>query len=114
MSVKIVPKPWGKEEWWAMTDKYVGKILYINQGHRLSLQYHNVKEETIRVLQGTLTMVLGEEIKEMKEGDVVHVSPMTVHRMEANHGDVIVIEVSTPEVEDVVRISDDYDRSNAL
>ena len=110
MSVKVVEKPWGKEEWWAVTDKYVGKLLYINNGCRLSLQYHNVKEETIRVLSGILTMVLGEEVKEMKEGEVVHVTPMTIHRMEANNGDVVVIEVSTPEVHDVVRISDDYGR----
>lgn len=110
MAVRIVEKPWGKEEWWAVSEKYVGKLLYINDGCRLSLQYHNVKEETIRVLSGVLTMVLGEEVKEMKEGEVVHVTPMTVHRMEANHGDVVVIEVSTPEVDDVVRISDDYGR----
>lgn len=108
--VKIVDKPWGYEEWWAQTDKYVGKMLYIRHGHRLSLQYHNVKEETMRVIQGNLTFVLGDQVLQMKPGDTVHVVPGTIHRMEANDGDVLVVEVSTPEVDDVVRVQDDYQR----
>jgi mannose-1-phosphate guanylyltransferase len=107
---KIVEKPWGYEEWWAQTDKYVGKVLFIRHGHRLSLQYHNVKEETMRVMQGNLTFVLGDQVLQMKPGDTVHVVPGTIHRMEANDGDVMVVEVSTPEVEDVVRVQDDYQR----
>lgn len=110
MPVQVVEKPWGREEWWAFCDKYVGKILYIKNGCRLSLQYHNVKEETIRVLEGILTLVVGDDTKQMMGGDVEHITPMTVHRMEAHHGDVVVLEVSTPEVDDVVRISDDYGR----
>jgi mannose-1-phosphate guanylyltransferase len=109
-SAKIVDKPWGYEEWWAVTQKYVGKLLYIKQGHRLSLQYHNVKEETMRVISGILTFILGEDTMQLKPGDAVHVPPGTIHRMEANEGDVVVIEVSTPEVDDVVRLQDDYSR----
>lgn len=108
--VKIVKKPWGHEEWWAMTDKYVGKLLYIQHGHRLSLQYHNIKEETMRVMQGNLTFVLGDKTIEMKPGDSVHVLPGIIHRMEANDGDVVVVEVSTTEVDDIVRLADDYIR----
>ncbi len=106
----IVDKPWGHEEWWAHTDKYVGKILYIKHGHRLSLQYHNIKDESMRVLQGNLTFILGGKTMEMKPGDSIHVPPGTIHRMEANEGDVMVVEVSTAEVDDVVRIQDDYPR----
>lgn len=109
--MKYVEKPWGHEEWWAMTDKYVGKILYIQKGHKLSLQYHNIKEETIRVLSGTLHFTLDVDTFTLQPGEVVHVKPGTVHRMEAKESDVVVIEVSTPEVDDVVRLADDYDRS---
>lgn len=108
---KIVDKPWGSEEWWALTDKYVGKFLRIKNGHRLSLQYHQVKEETMSVLEGTLTMTVGDETFIMERGESVHVKPGTVHRMAANHGDVVVVEVSTPEVDDVVRVEDDYARN---
>jgi mannose-1-phosphate guanylyltransferase len=110
--VKIVEKPWGREEWWAVTARYVGKLLYINNGHRLSLQLHKIKEETMRVLSGILTFQCNDNVYELREGDVFHVPPKTIHRMEANYGDVVVIEVSTPEVEDVVRIQDDYSRSS--
>jgi mannose-6-phosphate isomerase-like protein (cupin superfamily) len=108
--MKIVEKPWGHEEWWAVTDKYVGKLLFIKQGHRLSLQYHNIKEETMRVISGVLTFVLGDETMVLYPGESVHVPPGTIHRMEAKTGDVSVIEVSTPELDDVVRVQDDYAR----
>ncbi len=107
---KTVLKPWGSEEIWAHTDSYVGKILKIQHGHRLSLQYHNVKDESIRVLKGTLTLVIENETKTLKKGDTAHIPPTKVHRMEANHGDVHVLEVSTPELDDIVRLDDDYDR----
>ena len=107
---KIVPKPWGHEEWWAMTDKYVGKLLFIRDGHRLSLQLHNFKEETMRVMTGQMTFFLDGQSYHLTEGDTMHVKPGMVHRMEATHGDVLVLEVSTPEVDDVVRIADDYNR----
>jgi mannose-6-phosphate isomerase len=109
-SCRVVEKPWGYEEWWAHTDRYVAKILHINHGHRLSLQYHVTKMETMRVLTGTLTFVLGDERIKMVPGQTAHVEPGTVHRMEANDGDVEVLEVSTPEVDDVVRLEDDYRR----
>jgi len=107
---KIIEKPWGFEEWWAENERYVAKLLLIKHGHRLSLQYHQVKHETMRVISGELTFTLGTETKILYPGDVVDVPPRTVHRMEAKHGDVHVIEVSTPEVDDIVRLSDDYGR----
>jgi mannose-6-phosphate isomerase-like protein (cupin superfamily) len=109
--MKVVVKPWGCEKWWAHTDKYVGKILEIKDGHRLSLQYHEVKEESIIVLSGVLTLVIGDDVRTLKEGNTAHITPKTIHRMEARHGDVRLIEVSTPEVEDIVRLEDDYSRT---
>jgi mannose-6-phosphate isomerase len=111
--VKRVPKPWGYEIWWATTDRYVGKILHINAGHALSLQYHNIKDETIYLYSGKLLYeieVNGELTKrELGPGDTVHVSPKTVHRMTAIE-DSDVFEVSTPELDDVVRLEDRYGR----
>ncbi len=112
--MRTVEKPWGKEEIWAETPKYVGKYLYINDGHRLSRQYHEKKEETIRVLSGSLLLEtgVGPNMVQMilREGEVYHVTPLTVHRFCASGSDVVLVEVSTPELEDVVRISDDYSR----
>ena len=109
-----VEKPWGYELWWARTDRYVGKLIHINKGHALSLQYHNTKDETIFVSQGKMLFEIGPtadtlESREMGPGDVVHVTPPTVHRMTAIE-DTDVFEVSTPEVEDVVRLEDRYGR----
>ena len=117
MGKLITNKPWGYEELWAQTPDYVGKILHINKGERLSLQYHREKEETIRVLNGVLEVVhsrrkdgkLKSDI--LREGDVFHVAPMTVHRFCATQGtDVELLEVSTNYLEDVVRLEDDYSR----
>lgn len=112
--MRIVQKPWGKEEIWAETPKYVGKYLHINAGHRLSRQYHERKEETIRVISGNLLLELGQAANLMqqtlKPGDVYHVTPKTIHRFCAVDQDVVLVEVSTPELDDVVRISDDYSR----
>lgn len=105
-----VDKPWGYEEIWAQTEQYVGKILYIRAGHRLSLQYHERKIETIRVLEGTLTMQIGDTEHELRAGDVQHIPCGTLHRMAARTDDVRVVEVSTPELDDVVRVEDDYQR----
>jgi mannose-6-phosphate isomerase len=111
-----VEKPWGYEIWWARTDRYVGKILHVKQGESLSLQYHQVKEETIRVQSGRLlfeTRPAGEEGElqrlEMNPGDVFHVTPGTVHRM-TGLTDCDILEVSTPELDDVVRLEDRYGR----
>lgn len=115
--MNVVEKPWGKEIWWAHAEgKYMGKTLHINHGHRLSLQYHVYKDETIYVLKGKLKLVYSKEIdgqlKEMdlNEGETFRVHPTTVHRFCADYGDVVLLEVSTDHPEDVVRISDDYKR----
>jgi mannose-6-phosphate isomerase-like protein (cupin superfamily) len=112
--VRIVPKPWGSEEIFARTDKYVGKILYINANSKLSLQYHKVKTETIRVLSGTLHLITsngqGFQDTYLSEGDTVHITPGMVHRFCADEQPVVLIEVSTPELDDVVRLEDNYGR----
>ena len=112
---KKINKPWGYEIIWSHCDKFVGKILGINKGHKLSRQYHEVKEETILVLSGTLLLEIGnkDNLKkiELKKGKSFHVEPGTIHRFCAVYGDVELAEVSTPELNDVVRIEDDYDRA---
>ena len=112
-----VEKPWGYELIWAECDKYVGKILQIDAGEALSLQYHEVKEETLYLLSGTLHFFAGpvggelEEI-ELVAGDNFHVAPHTVHRMVAVT-DVTMLEASTPHLDDVVRLEDRYGRVRA-
>ena len=117
MQKEIVDKPWGHEEIWAKTADYVGKILHINEGHRLSLQYHREKEETIRVLSGVLEVVYSRKMDGqlktivLREGDFFHVYPMTIHRFCATQGtDVDLLEVSTNYLDDVVRLEDDFNR----
>jgi mannose-6-phosphate isomerase len=111
--MRRVDKPWGHELVWAETSRYVGKILHIQAGHRLSRQYHRVKEETLRVQSGEMDLEIGRaesvETRRMKPGDVFHVLPGTIHRMIAVT-DVDVLEVSTPELDDVVRLEDVYGR----
>jgi mannose-6-phosphate isomerase len=109
-----VEKPWGYELIWAHTERYVGKLLHINQGHKLSLQYHRQKDETIHLQNGRLLLVVDEgaglmEI-ELKPGQSYHVRPLTKHRMVALT-DCDVLEVSTPELDDVVRLEDAYGRA---
>jgi len=111
---RLVDKPWGHELIWAETDRYVGKILVIRAGRRLSLQYHEVKDESIFVVRGRLRLHLADEsgevrISELGPGDRRHVRPGQVHRYEAID-DVELMEVSTPELTDVVRLEDDYGR----
>ena len=113
----IIDKPWGHEEIWAQTSRYAGKILVIKDGHRLSRQYHNVKEETIMVQKGTLTCESGPRfegdkihIDIMREGEIFHVPPGTIHRFCAESGEVRLLEVSTSEIDDIVRLEDDYRR----
>jgi len=111
-----VEKPWGYEERWAITEKYLGKILYISPGKRLSRQYHEQKDETIYVLKGTLILELGHPGTEdyskviLKRGATWHIKPKTVHRFCAPSEGCNLIEVSSPEIDDVVRIEDDYNR----
>ncbi len=108
-----VEKPWGYELWWARTDRYVGKLLHVKAGAQLSLQYYVRKDETIHLWSGDMVLVLKEGGRlvdhAMRPGDSFHVTPGTVHRMRAV-SDCDVLEVSTPEVEDVVRVEDDYGR----
>lgn len=108
-----VDKPWGHELIWAKNERYVGKILHIKAGHKLSLQYHEVKDETIYVVNGVMDLEIvvdGEStIHTMKSGDYRHLPTGTIHRM-IGVEDADVFEVSTPELDDVVRIEDDYGR----
>ncbi len=108
-----VEKPWGHEVIWAKSDRYVGKILHIEPGHLLSLQYHEVKDETIHVLKGEIIFRVEEENglieRHMKEGESYHIVPGTVHQMEAVVS-TDLLEASTPELDDVVRIEDRYGR----
>ena len=112
---ELIEKPWGHELIWARTDRYVGKILHLRAGQSLSYQYHRVKEETIRILSGCLRFESappgGERLVEVLEpGAVRHVSPGLRHRMEAVE-DTDILEVSTPEIDDVVRLEDRYGRA---
>src|SRR3954453_13622511 len=105
-----VEKPWGHELIWAKTDRYVGKILHIKAGEALSLQYHNVKDETIMVLSGKLAFehfAEGQEPTtiELLPREPFHVTPLLRHRMIAIE-DTDVLEVSTTELDDVVRLED--------
>ena len=108
-----VEKPWGYELIWARTDRYVGKILHIEAGHVLSLQYHERKDESIYVLSGEIVLRLeqGETQIErrMAQGEAFHIEPKLVHQFEA----VVtsdLIEASTPELDDVIRLKDRYGR----
>jgi len=113
VEVKIVPKPWGHEVIWAHTPLYVGKLLHINAGHALSLQYHHQKDETIHLLHGEMIYRIrqGERLVDMslKAGESFRNVPGTVHQMEAVT-DCDVLEASTPHLDDVVRLSDRYGR----
>ena len=110
---KKIKKPWGYEVIWAICNKFAGKILVINPSHKLSRQYHLQKEETIYVLAGVLTIELGKNGEKktiLKPGQSFHVKPGTIHRFCANEGRVELVEVSTPELKDVVRLEDSYNR----
>ena len=110
-----VEKPWGYELHWADTELYVGKLLHVQAGEALSLQYHEVKDETIHVLSGTLRFEVGPSAEELEAltleaGDGYRIRPGTVHRMEAVT-DCDILEASTPHLEDLVRLEDRYGRS---
>jgi mannose-6-phosphate isomerase len=112
---KRVEKPWGYELIWAHTDRYVGKILHIDAGHALSLQYHQRKDETLYLLAGTLDLEVGDDERALQTivlqpGESVHVWPGRRHRLTARTT-CDVLEVSTPELDDVVRLSDRYGRA---
>jgi mannose-6-phosphate isomerase len=113
--VQTIPKPWGKEIWFANQPEYVGKILYINKGHRYSLQYHERKTETQYILKGKVKFLVGKSEDELQEvilnpGEKLDVYPNTIHRAEAIE-DLEILEVSTNDLDDVVKLADDYGRS---
>jgi len=113
-SARRVEKPWGHELVWAHTDRYVGKLLVIEAGHRLSLQKHLKKDESIFVVRGKLRLVLEDEAGKLQEielgpGEHRRIPTGRIHRFVALER-VEVMEVSTPELDDVVRIEDDYGR----
>jgi mannose-6-phosphate isomerase len=111
-----VEKPWGWELVWAETDTYVGKLLFVRAGEALSLQYHEVKDESWLVREGRAVLELGAvgeeslEAVEIAEGDAFRFRPGTVHRVTALE-DTLVVEVSTPHLDDVVRLDDRYGRA---
>ncbi|HET7565747.1 MAG TPA: cupin domain-containing protein [Gemmatimonadaceae bacterium] len=113
--VVIVEKPWGHEVIWAHTDRYVGKVLHIKAGHALSVQYHERKDETISLLSGEMIFRVrngsGEALQDVRlePGQAFRITPGTVHQMEAVT-DCEVLEASTPDLDDVVRLSDRYGR----
>jgi mannose-6-phosphate isomerase-like protein (cupin superfamily) len=111
---ETVEKPWGHEIWWANTDLYAGKILHVKAGERLSLQYHRQKDETCYLLSGRLILVQGPNEDDLTEtviepGRAWRNRPGVVHTIEAMV-DSDVLEVSTPHLDDVVRLNDRYGR----
>ena len=113
--VRTVDKPWGHEVIWALTDRYCGKVLFVAAGESLSLQYHEQKDESWYVLEGRAELELGLVGEERLErgtivaGDAFHYAPGTVHRITAVD-DTRILEVSTPHLDDVVRLEDRYGR----
>ncbi len=110
-----VDKPWGYELRWAITERYAGKILHIKKGEALSLQFHEKKDEYQYVIKGAVDIELGGPegaltTRRMKVGDTLHITPGTRHRLTAV-ADTDIFEVSTPEVDDVVRLEDRYGRA---
>ena len=113
--VRRVEKPWGHELIVAQTTAYVGKILHIEPGHALSLQYHERKDETFFVARGEIELQVEEGgalvRTPLREGESYHVRPTTRHRMVAGPAGCDLFEISTPELDDVVRLEDRYGRA---
>ena len=110
-----VDKPWGYELRWGITDRYAGKVLHIKKGEALSLQYHEQKDEYQYVVRGVVDMELGREDgvltrHRMEAGDTLHITAGTRHRLTAVE-DTDIFEVSTSEINDVVRLEDRYGRA---
>lgn len=108
--IKTVKKPWGYEEWLVLNDKYCLKRLYVNAGEKLSLQYHNKKTETMILEKGECDLAIVGRMKIMQKDMPYTILPQQVHRVIART-DTVILEVSTPEVDDVVRLADNYDRA---
>ena len=115
VDVRRVEKPWGYELIWATTDRYCGKLLFVRAGEQLSLQFHRRKDETIYVNQGRIELEIGDPGQQALDVEVVtagrsfRIAPGSVHRWRALE-DSVVLEVSTPELDDVVRLEDQYGR----
>ena len=114
-NAQVIEKPWGREEIVEINDKYMLKKLTMWAGHRCSLQYHNAKKETIYVLSGVLKIIQGASKETLEEklyrpGDTITIPPGLIHRMEGVE-DTVYLEASTPEIDDVVRLVDDYQRA---
>ena len=111
-----IDKPWGYELLWSHTDHYAGKVIHIEAGKRLSLQYHERKHESVFVVSGTLFLHLGRgddaRVMRLEVGESIDIPAGDIHRFAApDDGDVEIIEVSTPQLDDVVRLEDDYNRA---
>lgn len=116
VAIKRVEKPWGHEEWWAESEAYAGKFLHVKAGHRLSLQLHREKDESSYVLSGRLILTCGESASELRKQEIGpgfawRVRPGMVHSIEALE-DSVIVEVSTPHLDDVVRLDDRYGRAS--
>lgn len=116
MAVSRVEKPWGYEIIYALTDRYCGKVLFIRKDEQLSLQFHREKDEVIYVHAGRIEMEIGDpggplDIEVVGPGHAFHIQPGTVHRWRALE-DTTVLEVSTPEIDDIVRLEDRYGRAD--
>ena len=113
-----VEKPWGWELIWALTEHYCGKILFVRAGHALSRQFHRAKDEAWYVQEGRAELELAAPGQAVPAFEVIaggaafHFEPGTVHRIKALE-DTLILEVSTPEIDDVVRLEDDYGRADA-
>lgn len=116
-NVEIKAKPWGREVWFGHTDRYAGKILEVKKGHRLSLQIHRQKMETQYLYRGRVTLWIGTDEKNLQAitlepGQKYDIMPGTIHRIEALE-DSEIFEVSSPELDDVVKLADDYGRTGS-
>jgi mannose-6-phosphate isomerase len=115
VDVKRVEKPWGYELVYAVTERYCGKIIFVRAGEELSLQFHRLKDETLYVHSGRVAFEIGDpgrpvDSEVVAPGRAFHLAPGTVHRLRALE-DTVILEVSTPELEDVVRLEDRYGRA---
>jgi mannose-6-phosphate isomerase len=112
---RVVEKPWGRELIWAHTERYVGKVITIRPGERLSLQQHRIKDESVLILRGRLRLHTGADqvslsSEDLGPGEHRRIPTGVVHRFEALDEEVELVEVSTPELDDVIRLDDDYGR----
>ena len=108
-----VKKPWGEEIIYARANGYVGKLIVVEKGHRLSLQFHRRKHETFYVLKGRCRVTAGKQTSLLLAGGAFAIPPKTIHRFEAPYGRVTLLEASTGPDSDIVRLSDDYGRAKS-